>query len=162
MAHVSGPTMGLPGYRSKPKGPCDDCVGKIANKYAQQCADKYGVSSYTTDKINPYWSERPHYKALYDAEVALLPPADVRVQGETDSFGAEYHDLCFACQKAAEEAQREFDREHGSCDTCGAKGPTGPYRDPDEGSCGPVYYDCNACATKRSKRWAEELVDYDD
>lgn len=159
MADISGPTTGLPGRRLRPMGQCDSCMDKIADRLARECETRYGATSYATERINPFWFNRPHYKALYDAEVAKLPPADVRVQGETDSFGAEYADMCFACQEAAEEAGRKFNEEHGHCDDCHAIGPTIPYRDPDEGSCGPVYEACISCTRERSKREQQEYED---
>lgn len=167
MGHVSGPTMGLPGYTYQAKGPCDSCVGKIATRLAEECEKKYGITGFRSDKINPYWSKRPHYKAIYDAEVAKLPPADIRVQGETDSFGAEYHDLCHACHKASREAELAFKAEYDRCDTCGEQAITSPYRCADEGMCGPVYNDCDKCAKERRKREFEEYkrnadMGYDD
>ncbi len=77
--------------------------------------------------------------------------AVIRVQGETDSFGCEYHHLCQECHDAW---NAEVDPlETGDCDWC--KNPsTGlrPTRDTDEGMAGPVYYVCQPCRKKQSDR----------
>lgn len=73
--------------------------------------------------------------------------ATVRVQGETDSFGAEYIHMCAACKKD-HDAHRErlggaaFE---GLCGRCKTPAPVFPVRDFDEGMNGPVYYYCQPC-----------------
>lgn len=92
--------------------------------------------------------------------------AVVRIQGETDSFGSEMHDLCDECARADRAAAREPDI--GTCDWCKTKDVArSPRRDIDEGMSGPVYYVCNPCRDKDEKRILDELAsygwdDYDD
>lgn len=85
-------------------------------------------------------------------------PAVARVQGETDSFGAEYIDCC---QECADElaASREVEREKGGvCDWCHTHQPRlSNRRDIDEGSSGPVYRVCDPCIRKDNDRIDEEL-----
>lgn len=75
--------------------------------------------------------------------------ATVRVQGETDSFGAEYIHMCTAC-KQDHDAYR--DRLGGAVyesicqhSQCRASAPVFPVRDFEEGVNGPVYYYCRPC-----------------
>ncbi len=81
-------------------------------------------------------------------------PAVRRVQGETDSFGSEMHDLCQECidemKKHAKEARLGF------CDWCKREvDDLRPKRDWEEGSYGPVYHVCGPCA----KRYDESMRD---
>jgi hypothetical protein len=83
-------------------------------------------------------------------------PAVRRVQGETDSFGCEYHDLCQECideMRAAIEADRV-----GVCDWClkDAK-DLRDRRDIDEGMCGRVYRVCGECVNVENARLAAEM-----
>lgn len=85
-------------------------------------------------------------------------PAYTRVQGETDSFGCEYHLMCRACydeyRKAADE---EFNKPQ-RCDWCNNTKPfVRPYRDVDEGQAGPVYMVCKSCRDCDLKRLEEEF-----
>lgn len=93
--------------------------------------------------------------------------ANVRIQGETDSFGAEYEYFCFDCadlneimllEYKKEQIEEDKKYEHNipeelrgkrCCETC-KKWVTKvlPTRDPDEGSHGPVYYKCIDCMEK--------------
>lgn len=88
-------------------------------------------------------------------------PAVARVQGETDSFGAEYMDLCQEClDKFKAEVQTEREEPH-RCDWCGTTTTDcRHHRDFEEGSSGPVYLVCSSCRSKESKRIDEELADY--
>lgn len=94
-------------------------------------------------------------------------PATHRVQGETDSFGSEMHDLCDECY-AELRAEMSAPQEEFPCDYC--KEPSAdrrPIRDPDEGLYGPVYYACPDCRRRQRERIEEELqeesyIDYDD
>lgn len=84
--------------------------------------------------------------------------AVARVQGETDSFGAEYILMCAECR----EAHKAMDGAHytGNC-KCGAEEvPLFPYRDYDEGLRGPVYYACRACKGAFVARQSEEAERY--
>lgn len=72
-------------------------------------------------------------------------PATHRIVGETDSFGSELIDWCDECfnnYKAAKE-NPEYNL---NCDHCHAVDcKTTATRDPDEGSCGPIYHLCDNC-----------------
>jgi hypothetical protein len=80
-----------------------------------------------------------------------------RVQGETDSFGAEYHDLCQEClneYRAAATAARDH---LGACEWCRASDVrTRPRRDYEEGLYGRVYDVCDECIRKENVRLAEQ------
>jgi hypothetical protein len=87
--------------------------------------------------------------------------AVARVQGETDSFGCEYNDLCKEC--LAYEREMLAQTKHGKCDWCKSIVTTlRPRRDYDEGMSGPVYMVCEGCVIAENKRLAEEESDYDD
>lgn len=87
-------------------------------------------------------------------------PAVMRLQGETDSFGSEMHDLCAECAKAEVE-NREPDI--GKCDWCKAPDvKLRPRRDYDEGMSGPVYYVCTECVKRDERRIQDELDEYGD
>lgn len=76
-------------------------------------------------------------------------PAVRRIQGETDSMGAEYFYVCQTCYDkylAAKEKLQGGSFE-GQC-VCGTTAPLFPVRSWDEGSSGPVYYRCQACRRK--------------
>lgn len=84
-------------------------------------------------------------------------PAVARIQGETDSFGAEYYDLCEACLEKHREEVKNADHS-GHCDWCKKHAPrVSPTRDFEEGLSGPVYHVCDACSKAQSDRIREEL-----
>lgn len=88
-------------------------------------------------------------------------PAAHRIQGETDSFGAEYHDLCADCaakMRAEIAAEREIERR---CDWCGNMAKTRPRRDFEEGLAGRVYDVCGDCVRRENDRLREERLDED-
>lgn len=91
--------------------------------------------------------------------------AKYRVQGETDSFGAELHDMCEECyqqHRAAEIFYREK-QKHGICEWCSsASDDLRQTRDYEEGSCGPIYMVCRACIKRRDEEARQELEDLDD
>lgn len=85
-------------------------------------------------------------------------PAVLRVQGETDSMGAEYADLCAECVKAM---SANSEPDIGTCAWCKADGVTlRPRRDMDEGLHGPVYYVCAPCIVKDNEAHERELEQY--
>lgn len=88
-------------------------------------------------------------------------PAVARVQGETDSFGAELNDLCQECLDQFNAHQAEM--RTGMCDWC-SKPATDltNRRDIDEGSTGRVYRVCGACRKAESERLDEELAEIRD
>ena len=88
-------------------------------------------------------------------------PAARRVQGATDSFGAEFIDLCQEC--IDELKAHEAEDRAGRCDWCKQEATDLRLRrDYDEGSCGPVYSVCVACVKRDNERAAAELDEYDD
>jgi len=76
--------------------------------------------------------------------------ADIRIQGETDSFSAEYINACNSCAK-----EMRKDKLHSDCDWCGKLEYLAPIRDHDEGLCGPVYQCCQNC---RLEYYSQENV----
>jgi hypothetical protein len=86
-------------------------------------------------------------------------PATILLQGETDSFGAEYHPLCDVCRKAYETNEPHIS----DCDLCHAKQvETKPWRDFEEGSNGPVYYICAKCLLSVRCACSECINEVDD
>ena len=80
-----------------------------------------------------------------------------RVQGETDSFGAEYFDMCQECYDAFANRDRTEERS-GMCDWCkGAATDLRNMRDYEEGSYGPVYRVCGKCVSQQLANIREEL-----
>lgn len=78
--------------------------------------------------------------------------ATVRIQGETDSFGAEYEDLCDACVAKLEAEVEAARNTPGTCDWCKRTAILVNRRDPDEGMAGPVYRVCHACIAKSNQQ----------
>jgi hypothetical protein len=88
-------------------------------------------------------------------------PAVARVQGETDSFGAELYDMCAECLRAHREERRA--PNIGKCDWCDADNvPRTPTRDYEEGMNGPVYYVCARCKKRQNDSIQADLDRYDD
>jgi hypothetical protein len=100
-----------------------------------------------------------HHKVPAGAMCDYHPdrPAVRRVQGETDSFGSEMIDWCEECYKQYLE-HKEQD-SIGICYHCKGLTPLFPWRDYEEGSCGPVYHLCAPCKSAQTKRENEELAD---
>ena len=84
-----------------------------------------------------------------------------RLQGETDSFGCEYHDLCQECLDKISKHQEDQLAEERLCEWCGNMS-TGvrPRRDYDEGSYGRLWDACPACIRKDAERGLLESDDY--
>ncbi len=71
-----------------------------------------------------------------------------RVQGETDSFGSEMYDMCQECYDQYRKDISEADTS-GYCDHCKCDSDKlFNYRDPEEGSYGPIYRICKKCSDK--------------
>jgi hypothetical protein len=84
-------------------------------------------------------------------------PSVCSIQGETDSFGAEYNDVC-----ATHKAEFAESKIEGMCDFCKKEDDDlCVTRDPDEGQAGPVYYVCGPCITKQREAIAKELAQED-
>jgi len=94
-------------------------------------------------------------------------PATHRIQGETDSFGSEMIDMCdegYASHIAEVKAAREANT-FGYCDICKLNHAPDirKFRDPEEGTCGPVYDACRICRKKINDHFLEgEDEVYDD
>jgi hypothetical protein len=91
--------------------------------------------------------------------------AVVRIQGETDSFGSEMHDMCAECleeHRAYLNSPEAEGRRHGRCDWC-KKDATDlrDARDYEEGMSGRVYRVCGGCVRRQSEEAAAELDEYD-
>ena len=87
-------------------------------------------------------------------------PAVGRIQGETDSFGAEYLDLCAECM--TEFAKHRNDARVGVCDWCKQEATTlRHHRDYEEGMYGRVYDVCQACRRKEMDELNAEMQDND-
>ncbi|TXH35254.1 MAG: hypothetical protein E6Q98_15795 [Rhodospirillaceae bacterium] len=88
--------------------------------------------------------------------------AVARVQGETDSFGCEMDDLCEECLAEHRQAIRSPEARTGTCDWCKQEATDiADTRDPDEGSCGPVYRICGKCRKNQSDRLRQEMEEDD-
>lgn len=88
-------------------------------------------------------------------------PAVARIQGETDSFGAELNDLCQECLDQFNSHQA--DARTGVCDWCSSPATDlTNRRDIDEGMTGRVYRVCGICRKAESERLDEELAEIRD
>lgn len=88
--------------------------------------------------------------------------AVARIQGETDSFGAELNDMCKECLDDHRECERTRDRS-GICEWCKNEAPIlSSHRDFEEGMAGRVYLVCRSCIEKEDTQLAAELVEYED
>ena len=89
--------------------------------------------------------------------------AVARIQGETDSFGCEYLDLCQECLDGIRAYQNSPEARNGICDWCDKEATDlRDARDYDEGMCGPVYRVCGGCIKRRNDEAREELSRYDN
>ena len=80
-----------------------------------------------------------------------------RLCTESDSFGHEYLYMCKNCYNEYKEKKDQTKEEEHKCDWCNTLNILKPVRDPDEGSCGRVYYVCNSCRNRMNERLKEEL-----
>jgi hypothetical protein len=80
-----------------------------------------------------------------------------RMQGETDSFGCEYVDMCQVCYDTHKAMSLAY-VHIGVCDWC--KTPEVELRkrrDTDEGMAGRLYDVCDSCISKDNQRAVEEM-----
>lgn len=83
--------------------------------------------------------------------------AVVRVQGETDSFGAELNDLCAECLAELRAYEASPEASTGRCDWCKQHATDlRDKRDWEEGTAGRVYRVCGACANRYDANQADE------
>ena len=88
-------------------------------------------------------------------------PAVNRVQGETDSFGCEWNDMCAECY-AKHRAYLATEDRSGTCDWCKKHAERlWTRRDYDEGMSGPVYEVCMPCINKQNDDARKELEEMD-
>ena len=86
--------------------------------------------------------------------------AVLRVQGETDSFGAELIDLCDEC--AALYKNQAAEDTSGCCAWCKCHSETlSDYRDSEEGLAGPIYQVCSKCIHEDQEKLAREIEEDD-
>lgn len=99
----------------------------------------------------------PPYASVCDTHPSVKAVASII--GETDSFGSETQEVCQECLKAHKEQVKQDKLDPATymdCDGCGTSDATvKPARDPDEGSCGPVYYWCKKCRTDAFSRFSD-------
>jgi hypothetical protein len=89
-------------------------------------------------------------------------PAVARVQGETDSMGAELMDMCQECLNQYKEERKTADTS-GKCDWCGKHAEKRrEARDYEEGMNGPVYDVCQTCIDKREAEAAAYLASHEN
>ena len=93
-------------------------------------------------------------------------PAVARIQGETDSFGAEMNDLCQECIDADREwakSEEAADWRKGQCEWCKSDATDlRDARDYEEGMCGRIYRVCGACQKKQNDDARAEQDSYGD
>ena len=88
-------------------------------------------------------------------------PAVARIQGETDSMGAELNDLCQQCLDEHREFERTADRS-GVCEWCGNPSPKlSNRRHYDEGMNGRIYLVCRPCLDRQEEAARLELEEHD-
>ena len=80
------------------------------------------------------------------------------IQGETDSFSAEWIEMCAECHEKHKRHKEDRKESLSFCEWCKTeqKGCS-PTRDYDEGMSGPVYNVCPGCRKKRSDEAQAEL-----
>ena len=88
-------------------------------------------------------------------------PATARVQGETDSFGCEMHDMCDECAKEHRAEMRK--PRISNCDWCDSTNVEVRFkRDYEEGMLGRVYDVCEPCRRRYDEQVEADLAQYDD
>ena len=83
--------------------------------------------------------------------------AVIRVQGETDSLGTEYRDLCHSCYAGFKLTATGLPPEPEACEWCLAFVTNlQSTRDYDEGNSGPIYRVCKECRHKQAQETAND------
>ena len=89
-------------------------------------------------------------------------PAVARLQGETDSFGAELIDCCEECRAAWRAYDRSAEARTGNCDWCKSASTDLRYRrDIDEGMYGPVYPTRQLCGEQNQAQLQRAAAGWD-
>lgn len=93
-------------------------------------------------------------------------PAIARVQGETDSFGCEMHDLCKECldeDREWEKSPEAAEWRKGQCEWCKQDADNlRDARDYEEGLSGRVYRVCATCIKHQNDQLKADDDYYDD
>jgi hypothetical protein len=91
--------------------------------------------------------------------------AVVRIQGETDSFGSEMHDMCEEClaaDRAWHNSPEAAEWRKGQCEWCRNEATDlRDARDYEEGMSGRVYRVCGACIRQQNEEIERDLAAYD-
>ncbi len=81
-----------------------------------------------------------------------------RIQGETDSFGAEYNDMCQTCLDEHSTSAIKARNRTGTCEWCRTPDVRVRLRrDFEEGLAGRIYDVCDECIRKENERLQTEL-----
>ena len=85
------------------------------------------------------------------------------VVGECDSMGAEVHHLCSEHFLEMQKELIDQQKEEQVCDLChNLKQDCRPFRDPEEGSTGPVYLTCPECRQRLVSYFYDDSADDSD
>ena len=113
----------------------------------------------------PVATLRGAHAALPEGAMCDIHPsrkAVARVQGETDSFGCEYEDVCAQCLKEFRAYLNSAEAQTGTCEWCKREATDlRDARDYDEGLAGRVYRVCGGCRQRQRERLEEESRDYE-
>lgn len=83
-------------------------------------------------------------------------PSELKVVGETDSYGSEFHFMCQACYDDMKKQALENPHLE-TCPRCKSEAELIAHRDPDEGLSGPLYYLCSPCLKISNAYYMEGL-----
>lgn len=104
----------------------------------------------------PGYKTKPDKGAKCDEHPSLDSVATI--QGETDSFGSEFLEMCVICYHKYKEHKEKARESFSICDWCkGNQKGCSPTRDYDEGMSGPVYNVCPGCRKRRNEEAQAEL-----
>lgn len=84
-------------------------------------------------------------------------PSFKKQAGEVDSFGVEWHYLCNECVAEEKRLAEEQGPCLSTCEKCGNQAEIKPYRDPDEGMSGPIYWACRPCIDKYMEYYKDDV-----
>ncbi len=114
----------------------------------------------------PNWngpvSSLPGYKAKTEAGAMCDDHPErssvATIQGETDSMGCEFIEMCSECYEKYKGHKEEAREIFSICDWCnGNQKGCSPTRDYEEGTSGPVYNVCPGCRQRKSEEAQAEL-----
>lgn len=103
----------------------------------------------------------PCMRCLHDKGVTVLAVRELCT--EADSMGAEWTPLCQDCLNEAEIAREEAANEMDDCEIGNHRAlDVRPWRDPEEGSNGPVYMACAECRANAMREFDAGQEDWRD